>query len=1321
MGYPNHRQSRFRSRDPNTRKLFTRLQRIRRRPKLRPTATKALAVALTAILAIFILSFSQGPEKTTQTAKNKELKGQVPKNSSASQSSRRGDETGPGPASGTESYWQAPETTREDEFLVGAKKQLEKLTAILDKPRQIREREFASLASSRFVCEALLPDPMTEIHRDGSLSVAVKLESRNRELPALFKHEGPPGLADALATLLGAFGEVSTVRTELRILRTRMEEKQAVTEILFGASVTQPFRGFEQHAIWLCGWDPGTSGGLPMLSWIRPVRYEQVAASAKAGVLYSDCTTSVLGGNPSFHEQIVPGASPWLERIQRGYGIHYFTPQGLAVGDLNGDGLDDVFLCQPGGLPNHVYLARSDGTAVEDSASMGLDWLDPTVSALIVDLDNDGDQDLVLVTHRALYGLENDGAGKFAVRVEVPLQDGALGLTAADYDLDGKLDLFVCGFGGMGAMDAEHFSPPIPIFDAKNGGACLLLRNAGNWRFVDVSSAAGLESIHRGWFASAVWEDIDADGDPDLVLASPYGSTRLLRNDQARFTDITDQSEFKDLSGRHSVAIGDVDNDGRLDLYLSGNDSSLGYRLARQAEFASLPDDQRRKLFGLANGGFLFLNQGNGVFKASPRNGDIQFSRYAQGSCFLDVNQDGLQDLLVVNGRISNRSTERSDEKFWNEVVAASPSSLLAHEGEEYRQAWRSLYREIREGASLAGFQRNCCYLNLGESRFGEISATSGLDFLEDARGVARVDWDNDGDLDLWVVNQSGPRLRLLRNDQESGHHFLKIRLRGSLCNRDAIGARVTVHLSPGLESLASRRSPRQITRTVTAGDGFLSQSSKWLHFGLGGAKAIDKVVVEWPGGNPPEEITGLDRNGHYVIQQGTKRADAWTPPQRAMDLTPSRLASSGPGPSNRVPLGARIPMPELSITEKDQRVTSLYDAARPTLLRIRPATRDEFGARALHVQEEANAAWRSWTLDLPAGNAPAGPSRSPPESTKTGTISTESLRKLDLLQRSLTEAISPLRPPAAFLVDRHGRLAVFYRAEIDPEQLREDVARLAKEDPRNMAHFGVPFHGRWQRLFLDPGYRQLANAFREAGFDSDAERYENAHELWSQSSSGSIARSHSSFMSSHTSPLDLELARHLVDEGRADEVLARQAELLLVSNTPWVIQTNMGTLLLAKGELLSAQKHLNEAVMRRPKYAPAVGTLGIVLLRLHRAPEGVRQLRAAVELDATDPLYRRTLAWTLATHPNPSIRDGRDAIRLAKSPSGVGSAAWLDVLAAAYAEVGDFSAANETAREALRLAKEERQAELAREIQKRWANYQKDEPYRQPESPDRP
>ena len=158
-----------------------------------------------------------------------------------------------------------------------------------------------------------------------------------------------------------------------------------------------------------------------------------------------------------------------------------------------------------------------------------------------------------------------------------------------------------------------------------------------------------------------------------------------------------------------------------------------------------------------------------------------------------------------------------------------------------YRDGWSRITDLIETGGSWSGRERNCCFLNLGgDLPFADVSYASGFDFPDDARAVASVDWDHDGDLDLWVTNRTAPRLRFLRNNGSPGQRGLLVRLQGTSGNRDAIGARLELSESGG--------DARPLVRFVTAGSGYLAQSSKWVHFGVGAADGSFRLTIRWPG-----------------------------------------------------------------------------------------------------------------------------------------------------------------------------------------------------------------------------------------------------------------------------------------------------------------------------------------------------------------------------------------------------------------------------------------------------------------------------------------
>ena len=172
--------------------------------------------------------------------------------------------------------------------------------------------------------------------------------------------------------------------------------------------------------------------------------------------------------------------------------------------------------------------------------------------------------------------------------------------------------------------------------------------------------------------------------------------------------------------------------------------------------------------------------------------------------------------------------------------MSQSPVDKITPENTvRYRQGWKALNRLLHEDRSFSGNERNCAFLNCRGAGFADISSVSGFDFPDDSRAVTAVDWDFDGDLDLWMTARTAPRLRFLRNDSVANTDWVAVKLSGNgkTTNRDAVGARVHLYL---------KNQSTPLIRSVYAGDAFLSQSSGWLHFGLGPNAIIEKLLVHW-------------------------------------------------------------------------------------------------------------------------------------------------------------------------------------------------------------------------------------------------------------------------------------------------------------------------------------------------------------------------------------------------------------------------------------------------------------------------------------------
>jgi hypothetical protein len=365
----------------------------------------------------------------------------------------------------------------------------------------------------------------------------------------------------------------------------------------------------------------------------------------------------VLGSAAGYRDQLAFGVDHWLQRIEGRLGINRLGHNGLAVGDVNGDGREDVYVCQSGGLPNRLYVAQSDGSAIDVSREAGVDFLDDTTCALLVDLDNDGDQDLVVITIAGGLVLSNDGTGRFVPRATLPDCRNAFSLTAADYDGDRLLDIYVGRYWPSDQTRGE-IPIPVPYYDAQNGGRNVLLRNAGDWQFVDVTAEVGLDVDNTRYTMAAAWEDLDSDGDADLYVANDFGRNCLYRNDGGRFTNIAADAGVEDVASGMSVSFADFDRDGHTDIYVSNMFSSAGNRVTYQRKYEDrFADDDISKIQRMARGNSLFRGKGDGTFADVSVESGAGMGRWAWGSLFADLNNDGWEDLVVTNGFITTEDT----------------------------------------------------------------------------------------------------------------------------------------------------------------------------------------------------------------------------------------------------------------------------------------------------------------------------------------------------------------------------------------------------------------------------------------------------------------------------------------------------------------------------------------------------------------------------------------------------------------------------------------------------------------------------------------
>ena len=526
------------------------------------------------------------------------------------------------------------------------------------------DADFGNVVASNFECESLRPGPLQDVFHGAALLVRRCPKEQQRQSSA--NYHGAGGLVEALRVLREPFEPNADLQPEFKVYRIHTDGPSLLTRANVQIVGRTEAGILQQTATWRCRWSKSSATGPPRLAHIEVTSYEETVSQI-GGSLFSDCTESVLGNNSSFREQLLPGLDYWGSRIPLKLGMLDPTGKhGISVADVNGDGLEDLYVIQPAGLPNGLYFQNHDGTATDVSAESNVDILDWSVSALFVDLDNDGDQDLIVSTQAGLLFWENDGTGKFTARAAKPTpMGGAHSLAAADYDNDRDLDIYVCCYAPHVPDEPQLLGKPVPYHDANNGAISILLQNEGGWRFRNVTKQVGLDVNNRRFSYAAAWEDYDNDGDQDLYVANDFGRNNLYRNDPAsrplatggtrRFVDVAAQAGVEDISAGMSVSWGDYNHDGSMDLYVGNMFSSAGNRITYQRNFNKRAAGKTRTEFQRhARGNSLFKNLGNGSFEDVSVAAGVTMGRWAWSSNFVDLNNDGWEDVVVANGFLTN-------------------------------------------------------------------------------------------------------------------------------------------------------------------------------------------------------------------------------------------------------------------------------------------------------------------------------------------------------------------------------------------------------------------------------------------------------------------------------------------------------------------------------------------------------------------------------------------------------------------------------------------------------------------------------------------
>jgi hypothetical protein len=494
---------------------------------------------------------------------------------------------------------------------------------------------------------------------------------------------------------------------------------------------------------------------------------------------------------------------------------------GAAFLDYDNDGQMDVLIVNGSTLENYkkggdamVALYRNvGGTFVDVTRQAGLLKRGWGMGVCVGDYNNDGYPDLYITAYGPSVLFRNNGDGTFSdVTASAGVANTRWSTNCAfgDYDRDGRLDLYVANY-----MTFDEKTVPrrgkdpkcrflgIDVFcgpQGLQGEPDVLFHNNGNGTFTDVTKSAGIKDPNYYGFG-VVFSDFDNDGWPDIYVANDGNPNLLFHNNRnGTFTEMgvlsgAGVNEAGRAQSGMGVGIGDYDGNGLFDIFVTNfaGDTNTLYRNMGKMLFTDATS-----LAGL---------------------GEISLQYLGWGTGFEDFDNDGLRDIFVANGHVY-------------------PQVDSAETGQHYAQR-KELYR------------------NTGGGTFKEIARDTGGDLLipKSSRGAAFGDFDNDGNIDVLVINMND-RPSLYHNEGGNRNHWITLRLKGTRSNRDAIGARVEIEAGGKTQ-----------VDEVRSGGSYLSHNDIRIHFGLGSASRVDRIRIRWPNGNS-EELPGLDADQFVTITE---------------------------------------------------------------------------------------------------------------------------------------------------------------------------------------------------------------------------------------------------------------------------------------------------------------------------------------------------------------------------------------------------------------------------------------------------------------------
>jgi Flp pilus assembly protein TadD/peroxiredoxin len=969
---------------------------------------------------------------------------------------------------------------------------------------------------------------------------------------------------DALRSYFGGLPKISTA--EFEVIRAKQISQNPLslkTLIRYSLVATSDNGECEERTGMLdLQWSRDSTDAWLAQKW----DFLEVNTASAASRLFVDVSSHWLDSCASYEPQLLRGADFWRTVLDGASGISVYGNNGVAAGDFDNDGFDDLYICQPSGLPNRLFRNGGDGTFKDVTEESGIGVLNATACALFADFQNRGLQDLLVVCDSGPLLFLNQGNGKFAHKENAfsfakPPQGTFTHAAIADYDLDGRLDIYFCLYTYYLGLDQYHY--PSPYFDARNGPPNYLFHNEGNSTFVDRTEAAGLNIENDRFSFACAWGDMNGNGLPDLYVANDFGRSNLYRNDgNGKFTTVSDSSGSNDVGAGMSACWLDFDNDGKQDIYVSNMWSAAGQRISEQENFHPTDSENLRSFYRQhAAGNSLYKNLGDGNFKNVAVPSGTSLGRWAWSSDSWDFDHDGFSDLYVANGYISGTQPQDLSSFFWRQVVGNSPATFAPSVA--YERGWNAINELIRSDHSWSGYERNSLFLNNHDGTFFDVSGISGLDFLDDSRAFSLADLNHDGRLEVILKNRTAPQLRILQNAMQNIGNSVCFRLRGTKSNRDAIGASITIQCG----------NVRQ-TKYLQAGTGFLSQHSKELFFGLGKTDTPISATLHWPSGLT-QNFQQIPANHRISIEEGQPRFSATPFSQYEI---PSRVAKSQAVLDKQLSdthgtwLLDPLPAPDFNLQDtsgSSQTLVSFsgsplllcfWSANAPAALDLLQAlqrSKNDFSAKGVRLacinlddefalsQLRAFAAEQKLNIQLLLGTP-------------------EIAGVYNIIYRYLFDRRRDLPLPAAFLLDGSGNICHIYTDSVGPSQILSDAAQIPRTYAARLAKAlpfsGTLYNGRFQRNEFTYGVA-------------------------------------------------------LFQHGYLDEAAASFKQVTVSQPNNAEAFYNLGTLYLRKNALAEAQKFLSQTVSLKPDYPEAWNNLGMIAAQQNDATAAISNFRHSLDL----------------------------------------------------------------------------------------------------------